>query len=413
MMPDGRSEAAAYHLLWCPTVVMAGSRYAASALRERIPPSVATLVVADPFVDDAARGILLGRDPVVETVSRADDETLRRVVDAARALRPGAIVAVGGGTAIDIAKLAASVCEEPTALDRLLRSVAGRGGVSTRRRLRTAGPRLFAVPTTIGTAAEVSPVACLTVPGGHRLIVGDDLRPDAAILDGAFLTTLGADAIGEGAMEALLRLVGAVVASDPDDRRIARAARTAARLTGLVDAARAGAEPARAELAVISSRTRCSWSSSTLRPFGVAHWYLANELAYATGARKIPATLPVVEVVWSRMLAGDRRFGDPESLRRFWRCWATASGFAASDPVGHLRDLIRAWSLPVARLQDGALERTVSGIRASWCAPAQALAGWSAQDLRGVLLDVLSRSEEWHNPADAGSAPGSRREVNI
>ena len=68
--------------------------------------------------------------------------------------------------------------------------------------------RLVAVPTTVGTGAEVNSVACLDAPDGKRLVHGPALCPDAALLDPEATRTLPGQLVQEGVFEALSRAIG-------------------------------------------------------------------------------------------------------------------------------------------------------------------------------------------------------------
>ena len=45
-------------------------------------------------------------------------------------------------------------------------------------------------------------------------------------------------------------------------------------------------------------------------PYGAKHWYLASELAYVTGARKMTATASVIGPVWEEIGKGASAWGD-------------------------------------------------------------------------------------------------------
>lgn len=78
------------------------------------------------------------------------------------------------------------------------------------------------VPTTIGTGAEQSARAVLTEQVGRRLVIGEPIYPDLAVIDPRFTATLPKHLRTEGAFEALFRVVtllvddgwGAVIEND-------------------------------------------------------------------------------------------------------------------------------------------------------------------------------------------------------
>ncbi len=102
----------------------------------------------------------------------------REALDAALRATPDAIVGLGGGSALDVAKLVAALCRSD-------QDVCDTFGID---RLR--GPRpayLACLPTTSGTGSEVSPNAILMDPSSKlkKGVISPHLVPDAAIVDPA------------------------------------------------------------------------------------------------------------------------------------------------------------------------------------------------------------------------------------
>jgi alcohol dehydrogenase class IV len=102
-------------------------------------------------------------------------EVLQRGLEAARAHRTDAILAVGGGSVIDAAKV----------IDAML--VSGKSPARLVGMLKVGKPMLplFAVPTTAGTGSEVTVAAVVTDPVRHvkSVVVDPKLVPAAAALD--------------------------------------------------------------------------------------------------------------------------------------------------------------------------------------------------------------------------------------
>jgi alcohol dehydrogenase class IV len=108
-------------------------------------------IPADPTVDDVNRAIAVFReDP------------------------PDLVVAVGGGSVIDLAKAVRTI--GPVASD------AGPFLLGDRT-VEEGGPPLLAVPTTAGTGSEATRYAVFTVDGGKRPIGHPALLPEHVILD--------------------------------------------------------------------------------------------------------------------------------------------------------------------------------------------------------------------------------------
>lgn len=105
---------------------------------------------------------------------------VRHAIDAARAHMADGVIAFGGGSSIDTAKLVAVLMNS----DQTLEDIYGTDKVT--------GGRLplVVVPTTAGTGSEVTSISVVTTEAHEKVgIVADALFPDLAILDPQ--TTLG------------------------------------------------------------------------------------------------------------------------------------------------------------------------------------------------------------------------------
>jgi alcohol dehydrogenase len=113
---------------------------------------------------------------VNDTVNREPDIALfETVLGAARAFAPDAILGLGGGSPLDVAKLVAALLDGRQAI----REVFGIGN------LRGRAVYLACVPTTAGTGSEVSPNAVL-IDEAEKVkkgAISPHLVPDAAFLD--------------------------------------------------------------------------------------------------------------------------------------------------------------------------------------------------------------------------------------
>lgn len=107
---------------------------------------------------------------------------LERGMDAAREVRADAIAGIGGGSAMDVAKLIASLVDGRQRIG----EVFGIGLLAGR-----ALP-LACLPTTAGTGSEVSPIAIVqdSADGQKKAVISPHLVPDAAFVDPSL--TIGA-----------------------------------------------------------------------------------------------------------------------------------------------------------------------------------------------------------------------------
>jgi alcohol dehydrogenase class IV len=175
------------------------------------------LAIVDPFLAGSpvfaeTRAALRAGGLDVEVHSDIAPELPTASLDAAAAFarthRPDAILAVGGGSTLDAAKLVGLLVTHGGPLRRYY----GENLVP--------GPTLpvVAVPTTAGTGSEVTPVAVVSDPG-HEMKVGissPHLVPAAAVVDP--LLTLGAPrtVTAYAGIDALVHAVESYTAADPD-----------------------------------------------------------------------------------------------------------------------------------------------------------------------------------------------------
>lgn len=97
-----------------------------------------------------------------------------RCADWLRCSRADAVIAVGGGSAMDVAKTARllAVCDQdPEAV------------VTGRIKIRAPGLPLLAVPTTAGTGSEATHFAVVYVHGAKYSLAADAVRPEWAVVD--------------------------------------------------------------------------------------------------------------------------------------------------------------------------------------------------------------------------------------
>lgn len=161
---------------------------AASALAEHLPPGPVL------FVTDAqilglglARAALAalrraGHEIAIFADVEADPsaDTVLNAVEAGRAAGAVSVIGFGGGSPMDVAKLAAFLLASDQPLEAIY-------GVDQAR-----GPRLplVLVPTTAGTGSEATPIAIVTVGGTEKKgVVAAPLIADVAVLDAGL--TLG------------------------------------------------------------------------------------------------------------------------------------------------------------------------------------------------------------------------------
>jgi alcohol dehydrogenase class IV len=200
-----------------PVVRIAGGTGSFDALAAHAgrlaPPPATVLVVGDAGM--AALGLLARADALLSgagyDVAVFDDikgEPDGRAIDGAVALarhrHAALVVGIGGGSAIDVAKLAAGMAP-------------GNGAAMDYALCATALPATplakIMIPTTAGTGAEMTRTAVFAGPDGRKLWAwGDELRPDLAILDPKLAVGLPTHLTAATGIDALVHAIEAVTA---------------------------------------------------------------------------------------------------------------------------------------------------------------------------------------------------------
>lgn len=145
----------------------------------------------------------IGKNPTTEEVKKG--------VESIKKLEPDLVVAVGGGSPIDAAKIIALLYEYPELKVENLTNC-----VLPDKRYKT---KFVAIPSTSGTASEVTHVSVLTYEDRNLKlgIKSPSLRPDVAILDGNIPMTLPYNIAAETGMDALTHAIEAYINTSIDD----------------------------------------------------------------------------------------------------------------------------------------------------------------------------------------------------
>lgn len=161
-------------------------------------------------------------------------------VAAFRAARPDAIVAVGGGSALDMAKLINCFAANSEQADRVL----------TAADIERRGVPLIAIPTTAGSGSEATPFAAVYHGFTKHSVDHPSLLPDVTIVDPALTRSMPPYMTAVTGLDALSQAVESYwsVGSTEESRALAARAVTITRNT-LADAVHAPTDGARRNMA--------------------------------------------------------------------------------------------------------------------------------------------------------------------
>ncbi|HEX5933934.1 MAG TPA: iron-containing alcohol dehydrogenase [Pseudorhizobium sp.] len=150
--------------------------------------------------------------------------TVLRAVDTARAAGVSGVIGFGGGSSLDVAKVAALLLGSGEDVEEAW-------GVG-----KAKGPRLplVLVPTTAGTGSEVTPVSIITIGGAEkRGISSSILLPDVAILDPDLTLGLPPQITAATGIDAMVHAIEAYASRNANNNPLSKMlARQALRMLG-------------------------------------------------------------------------------------------------------------------------------------------------------------------------------------
>ena len=126
----------------------------------------------------------------------------------------GLVIGIGGGSSLDVAKLAALLAGN-------VGTLAGAYGVN-----KATGPRLplIVIPTTAGTGSEVTPIAIVTTGASEKMgVVSPLIIPDIAVLDPELTYDLPAHVTAATGIDAMVHAIEAYASVSPNNNPVSRA----------------------------------------------------------------------------------------------------------------------------------------------------------------------------------------------
>jgi alcohol dehydrogenase class IV len=178
------------------------------------------LLVTDPGmmatgIVDRALAALRASGISVTVFSQVEADPPESVILAATSAAAGAsgVIGLGGGSSIDVAKLAALLAKG----GETLADVYGVGMAQ--------GPRLplIAVPTTAGTGSEVTPISIVTTGTSEKMgVVSPLIIPDLALLDPELTRDLPAHVTAATGVDAMVHAIEAYASVSPNNNPVSR-----------------------------------------------------------------------------------------------------------------------------------------------------------------------------------------------
>lgn len=294
------------------------------------------LVVDEAVVESARR--LVHREVVNETVVRRpvgwDD--VQAIAAALVDAGADSVIAVGGGNALDAAKLASVCAGSAPARSFLLDRMRFAGFVALPHDLWRPLP-VVAAPSTLGTGSEVSAVACCELREAEgtlfKCLVSLPCSPATAVAYEPELLGAPRHLVRAGAAEMWTRVLGAAVSTDS---QMSWANAEAESL--VVRTARMAHEAAVATADRVSGEGLVSWAMASaashlgwaLRGRGIAPfplWFVANELSIVCGVTKMEAISWLIPGWVGAVADGDSTWGDATRMARMLQL----SGLTAPD----------------------------------------------------------------------------------
>ena len=221
---------------------------------------------------------------------------VERGIEQFRNTDPELVIALGGGTAIDLGKLIGTLaCQDAAARDIIIGKSA----------IQNSGPSLITVPTTAGTGSESTHFAVVYVHGIKYSVAHSALLPDYAIVDSTLTHSLPASITASTGLDAFCQAVESIWAVGATAESVNYATESARlALSSLVDATQNPTAGVR--------RDMCRASHLSGRAINISKTTAAHALSYSiTSEYGVPHGLAVA-VTLSPMLAYNAQVSDAD-----------------------------------------------------------------------------------------------------
>lgn len=230
-------------------------------------------------------------------------EMARAVLERARACSAAAVIGLGGGSSMDMAKIAAAYAREPHSIEAIIEDSSLTSGVLP----------LALIPTTAGTGAEATRVSMLSVDGHKRIVLSHYFVPLAAVLDPDLIRSLPPTVTASSGLDALSHAFEALISTNATPLTDS-AARSAIRIlaSALPRAYEAGEdEAARAD--TLTAAHLAGWSLNAGVVLGHSIAYTIADRTHLPHGITTGMTLPYA-LAYSRPVVNERLLGVARDL---------------------------------------------------------------------------------------------------
>ena len=223
-------------------------------------------------------------------------QDVERGVEQFRSFAPDWVLALGGGTAIDLGKLIGSLASQ---------SASPRDLVTGRASLESQGRPLVAIPTTAGTGSEATHFAVVYVEGQKYSLAHHWLLPEFSIVDPSLTHSLPRALTAATGLDAFCQAIESIWAVGATDESLGYATEAARLAIANLSAAVNQPSPA-------SRRAMCQASHLSGKAINISKTTASHALSYPLTSRHNIAHGPAVALTLSPMLAYNARVSDAD-----------------------------------------------------------------------------------------------------
>jgi alcohol dehydrogenase class IV len=246
-------------------------------------------------------------EPMLEgiTVERVSDvapnptlESVAETVEVLRGLEPQLVIAVGGGSVLDLAKAARSLVRETD-----LRAAV----VSARLSGTRAHAPLVAIPTTAGTGSEATHFAAVYVDGVKHSVGDESFRPEHVLLDPGLTASLPPRVTAETGLDALSQAIESLWSARSTDESRGHARRALELAWGSLESAVRSPSPA-------ARAAMCTAAHLSGLAIDVSRTTAAHALSYTITTRHDVAHGHAVALTLGPLLEYNSGVGDDDCM---------------------------------------------------------------------------------------------------